>query len=269
MKVSEIFNIIAKLSEEKKLALISKLFEKKIISNKLIEEAYKRSNIFDRYVKAYKEFLSKGQHKEEQNEKATYTFLSDLCFIPYISFEKIFVTDYRTNERYVPSFADIMFLGDYHFTFFNQNENLMTERMVTELLTIFSKANKLIKISKQTFISKTKFYKLKNIFIKFLIKNNLAPYKWHIERKENTDEVFIAIVFNMQKDFIFHQKSDMLNDISLSLDCQTTPEVYKNSFSKTDYSFSEKEIKETIILVKLFYYKFIERFSAVNNDIYC
>lgn len=255
MRISDIISIIGKLTKERQLSLLVKLFQKNVISITLVNKAYEQANIADMHSKAVEKFFN----YIKSDEKTTYTLLSEMFYIPYLYLERVFKKDYNKDEHYYPSFKELSFIKDYNFLMYNQHLDNLTPNLVFEILELFSKANKVIKVSKQSYISKTKFYKIKTLFVKFLIKNKLVNYTWHKEVKKLLNgevEEYICINFYSFSDFKFHQKFDILDELSIDYTYQTKDEEYKNDLNENNFCYSEKETEETLILVNLFYYKF-------------
>lgn len=261
MKTSKIFNLICQLPKEKLLSLFTKLFERNIISMMFLKEAHERSGYLLRHVEAYQDFSDKiSSGSEGLSEKTSLRILSYLFFISPFDGGKIFKKDYTIKDDYSPTYGEISFLNGYLFPFFNQTDKLPTNYLVFEMLEVFEKANKIIKVYPQSYISKSCFYKIKTLFIKYLITKNFLSYNWRIETKEDTGETFIAIIFHSAIDVVFHQKIESLKDVLLEKSFETKPEVYKNNLKETENNYTEEDARQAIALVNICYYKILKDF---------
>ena len=258
MKLQKVLSNIALLTDEQLDKLAVKLFEKKLMTFERMNEGYNKAMLLERNGNALSLFKEVCDNPNETNTVFSLSLLSDLLFLRIFDVEEFLKLDYNDRTKSLCSYSDISFISKYKFPFVVKTEE-DKEDIIKEGLEIFSYANKVIKKVNQNIISRSKFYKIKNLFIKYVLSHNVY-YSWHIEEKSDkviTGEKYAAItIMHNGNSYKFHQ---VYNNISLALNLENI-DSEPTRYSKDDdiNNYDDNLVIEYLLLIKLFYLKFLK-----------
>lgn len=261
MGVQKILNSISLLNNDQLNNLLAKLFEKKIVTLDKARTAYNNAMVIKKGGDALDTFRESCSNPDLSGENVPVRLLSDLFFLRVVDVDKCMSLDYKNKTRRLSTYGELSFLLRYTFPFL-VNANGDNGKVIKEGLKIFAVSNEIIKSFAQNILSKSMFYKMKNMFMKFVISHGVC-YSWHIEDKaDEFDEGrrYVSItIMNDGETYKFHQ---VYNDIksALNFDCvDSEPVPYKRDSLLDATLLDDDTVAENLSLVKLYYYKFLYR----------